>query len=38
VLRYTNLVADPGTLVQTNIGATPPLTVNNAFYRLRLEP
>ncbi len=46
VWRYTNLVT-PGTLVQTNINATPPLnlftdfppaTAKNAFYRLQLEP
>ena len=47
VLRYTNLLTGPGTFVQTNITATPPLNLftdtppanaKNVFYRLQLDP
>lgn len=47
VLRYTNLATGSGTLVQTNIAATPPLNlftdtppanVKDVFYRLQLDP
>ena len=47
VLRYTNLLTGPGTFVQTNIAATPPLNLftdappanaKNVFYRLQLDP